>query len=94
MEDFNARNRASTSVADGTIRQGGNLFAQALEERAKARERAKETLDRSVFLSCCWRILAFRAMREVVQDALGLLVWGELRDDLLDSGGFPLAWRG
>ena len=89
MENLNAGRRATASANEAAPGQGGKFFAQTFEKRAEARRVARGTLERAAFFKCCWEILVFRVMREVAQDALGLILWGDLRGDLVETCRFP-----
>ena len=78
--------RHSAAEQGGTISERRN---EAQEERAKARQTAKEYLDSTSFLQCCWEILVFRTVREAAETAMGLIIWGQLSSNLVETCRFP-----
>ena len=78
--------RHSAAEQGGTISERRN---KAQEERAKARQTAKEYLDITSFIQCCWEILVFRTMREAAETAMGLIIWGQLSCELVETCRFP-----
>jgi len=93
LENLNAGRRAASTAREAASKKGGNKFlAETQEQRAEERRVARERLDRASFFRCCWEILVFRLVREVAQDALGLITWGDLRGDLVETCRFPTTW--
>jgi len=89
MENLNAGRRATASASNAASGRGGKFFTWTLEKRTEARRVARGTLERAAFFKCCWEILVFRVMREAAEDALALILWGDLRGDLVETCSFP-----
>ena len=84
--------RATTITRHPAVEQGGATAAlnnEAQEGRERARQIAREYLDSTSFLQCCWEILVFRMVREAAETALGLILWGQLSENLVETCRFP-----
>ena len=93
MEHLNAERRAVAQAREtAPVAKGSRFLAETQKQRAELRRVARERLDRASFLQCCWEIITFRMLQEVAQDALALVVWGDLRGDLVERCRFPTTW--
>ena len=84
--------RETAIARHSAVEQGGTISErrdEAQEERAKARQTAKEYLDSTSFLQCCWEILVFRTIREAAETAMGLILCGQLSSNLVETCRFP-----
>ena len=91
-ERLNKGCRATAIARYSALGQGGTnaeFNNETQERRAKARQIAREYLDRTSFFLFCWDILVFRVIREAAEDALGLILWGRLRENLVETCRFP-----